>query len=98
MQTSVKIVIIGAGSSQFSAGIVRDLCVNKGLYGSRVVLMDIDERRLDFIEKLAIRMAQELKADLTFSKTTDRQQALKGADFVINTVQVKAHELEGHQW
>ncbi|TVY07509.1 family 4 glycosyl hydrolase [Paenibacillus cremeus] len=93
MGTSVKICIIGAGSAQFSAGIVRDLCVNPGLAGSHVVLMDIDERRLEFVLQLAERLSAELQANVSFSKTTDRQKALKDADFVLNTAQVG-----GHQW
>jgi alpha-galactosidase/6-phospho-beta-glucosidase family protein len=32
MSTAIKITIIGAGSAQFSAGIVRDLCVSPGLH------------------------------------------------------------------
>lgn len=93
MSTAVKITIIGAGSSQFSAGIVRDLCVNGGLNGSHVVLMDVDVKRLEMVELLAERLSKELNAGLTFSKTTDRMEALRGADFVLNTVQVG-----GHSW
>ena len=92
MGTEVKITIIGAGSATFSAGIVRDLCVNPGLHGSHVVLMDIDQRRLDMIERLAQRLSDELGAGLSFSQTLDRQQALQGADFVLNTAQVGGHD------
>lgn len=93
MSTSVKITIIGAGSAQFSGGIVRDLCVNPGMHGSHVVFMDIDGRRLDMITRLAERLSSELNAGLTFSKTQNRREALQGADFVINTAQVG-----GHSW
>jgi alpha-galactosidase len=92
MSTNIKITIIGAGSAQFSAGIVRDLCVNPGLHGSHVAFMDIDQRRLDMVTRLAERLAGELKADLSFSQTTDRAEALGGADFVINTAQVGGHD------
>lgn len=92
MGTGVQITIIGAGSAQFSAEVVRDLCVHPGLRGSRVVLMDIDERRLDFVYRLAQRLAGEIKADIDFSKTTDRVNSLRGADFVINTAQVGGHD------
>lgn len=92
MATDIKITIIGAGSATFSAGIVRDLCVNRGLHGSRVVFMDVDRRRLDMIALLAERLSQELGAGLHFSKTMDRAEALQGADFVINTAQVGGHD------
>jgi alpha-galactosidase len=93
VNTRVKIAIIGAGSATFSAGIVRDLCVSPGLHGSHVALMDIDQHRLDMIARLAQRLSDELKADLSFSRTTSREAALQGVDFVINTAQVG-----GHSW
>lgn len=89
----VKIAIIGAGSAAFSAGLVRDLCVNAGLHGSQITFMDVDPKRLDMVALLAERLSDELDADLDFEKTTDRAQALRGADFVINTAQVG-----GHSW
>ncbi len=91
VKEKVKIVIIGAGSATFSACIVRDLCITKGLEGSHVTFMDIDERKLDMVASIAARLAAELGTDFEFSKTTDREAALDGADFVINTAQVGGH-------
>jgi len=91
MPTAVRITIIGAGSAQFSGGIVRDLCVNPGLHRSHVVLMDVDQRRMGMVARLAERLSDELGAGLSFSQTTDRVEALCGADFVINTAQVGGH-------
>ena len=91
MSTQIKITIIGAGSAQFSGGIVRDLCVNPGLHGSHVAFMDVDEHRLDMVHRLAKRLSDELDAGLSFSKTLDRVEALQSADFVINTAQVGGH-------
>lgn len=93
MAKGVKITIIGAGSAQFSAGIVRDLCVNSGLYGSHITFMDVDSDRLDIITTMAERLNKELSADFSFSKTTNIESALKGADFIINTAQAG-----GHSW
>jgi alpha-galactosidase len=92
VSTDIKIVIIGAGSAQFSGGIVRDLCVNPGLQGSHVTFMDVDGHRLDMVTRLAKRIAGEIGSDLSFSRTLDRQEALRGADFVINTAQVGGHD------
>ena len=91
MKTNIQVTIIGAGSAQFAAGIIRDLSVNPGFRGSYVVLMDVDPRRLEMIYRLAVRIAAELKTGMTFKKTLDRIEALKGADFVINTAQVGQH-------
>ena len=45
----MKITVIGAGSAQFSLGLVKDLCLTEGLAGSHVTYMDIDQERLDMI-------------------------------------------------
>jgi len=85
MSTPIKVTVIGAGSSSFSLGLVKDLCLTESLAGSQVCFMDIDQERLEMIHKLATRYAGELGADLSFDKTTDRREALQDADFVINT-------------
>jgi len=94
MSKAVKVTIIGAGSAQFSLGMVKDLCLTEGLSGSHITFMDIDEDRLDMIYKLGTRYAQQLGSSLTFAKTTERAAALQGADFVINTAYVLGHIVE----
>lgn len=87
----VKISIIGAGSAVFSMRLVNDLCKTKGLSGSLVSLMDIDEQRLNNVHELASRYVKELGADLRFEKTTSLETCLHEADFVINTALVGGH-------
>lgn len=91
MPTKAKIGIIGAGSAEFSAGIVRDLCVTKELEGSHICFMDINEKRLDRVFALAKKLSGELNVKLSFSKTTSLKEAIKGRDFIINTAQVGGH-------
>ena len=88
-----KIGIIGAGSAEFSAGIVRDLCVTKGLEGSHLCFMDVDMERLDKIHALAEKISMELNCKLSFEKTMDTEKAIRGMDFIINTAQIG-----GHSW
>ena len=92
--TEVRISIIGAGSAAFSINLVRDLCLTEGLKGSTVCFMDIDEKRLNVVYGLARRYANEVKADLKFEKTIERNVALRDADFVINTALVTGHTKE----
>lgn len=87
----VKISIVGAGSAVFSMRLVNDLCKTKGLAGSLVSLMDIDEQRLNGVYDLATRYVKELGADLKFEKTTSLETSLHEADFVINTALVGGH-------
>lgn len=91
MTRSLKIAVIGAGSATFSLGLVKDLCLTENLKGSLVSFMDINAERLENITALAERFSKELGADLRFEKTTNRQEALAGADFVINTADAKGH-------
>jgi len=91
MSTAVKISVIGAGSAQFSLGLVKDLCLIESLAGSHICFMDINQERLDMIHKLAMRYAAELGARLTMERTLERSVALRDADFVINTAAVKSH-------
>lgn len=53
--------------------------------------MDIDEDRLNAITAFAERFAQEMGADLTFTKTTDLDETIEDARFVINTAMVGGH-------
>jgi alpha-galactosidase len=66
-------------------GLVKDLCLNANLAGSHVTFMDIDAGRLETIHHMADRYVKELGGKLTFDRTTNRQQALVDANFVINT-------------
>jgi len=91
MARSVKLGVIGAGSAQFSIGLVRDLCLTNNLASSTVCLMDTNAERLDMVYRLAVRYADELNFDLRFEKTLDSEVALKDADFVLNTASAGAH-------
>jgi alpha-galactosidase len=86
-----NITIIGAGSAVFSLNMVRDLCLTPHLHGSRVTLMDIDPARLDGIHGLAARYAAELGVELALHKTTDRREAMQGADIVVNAALAAGH-------
>ena len=97
MATPVKVTVIGAGSVQFSLGVVKDLCLTENLAGSHVTLMDINEGRLETIHRLAERYVKELGARLTFDRTADRRRALKEADFIINTAGKENWPREGRR-
>lgn len=93
----IHIAIIGAGSSQFSGGIIRDICVTKNLQDCSLTLMDIDEGRLNSIAAMGEKLTRELNGKITIQTTTSREEALQGADFVINTAQDKGHPWANEQ-
>jgi len=91
MSTPIRISVVGAGSAQFSLGLVKDICLTASLSGSLINFMDIDPDRLDMIHKLGKRYAQELGTDLRFESTTSLRDSLQDADFVINTASASPH-------
>lgn len=97
-EVATKIAIIGAGSGMFSLSMIKDICLTPGLSGSTVTFMDIDERKLHIVYDMCTRYARELKANLTLERTTDRETALKGCDFVINTAASESHEHWREGW
>jgi len=88
----VQISVVGAGSVVFTGRLIVDLCLTRSLSNSTVVLMDIDEKRLNMMYNLAMKYAREMNTDLNIKKTMDREEALNGADFVIDTVKVGGYE------
>ena len=88
----IQIAVVGAGSVVFTGRLVVDLCLTRSLYGSTVILMDIDKKRLNMMYNLATKYAREMNADLHIKKTTSIEEALSGADFVINTVKIGGYE------
>jgi alpha-galactosidase len=87
-----RICLIGAGSAVFWLTWIRDLCVMKSAPGSTLALVDVNRERLDSVYSLASRYAQELKVDIKFEKTDDRREALRNADFVVNTAFPGSHD------
>ncbi|MFH0964575.1 MAG: alpha-galactosidase [Planctomycetota bacterium] len=83
-----RIAFIGAGSINFTRAFVRDLLTFPLLAGSMIVLMDIDEERLDFIRRAVKRIIGEGNYSARMEATMDRQIALRGADVVVCTILV----------
>lgn len=94
MANGIRLVVIGAGSAQFSMDLVRDLCLTASLRGSTVAFVDTDPDRLAMVHTLASRYAAELGADLRFEQTGAREAALIGADVVVNTALAGGHGRE----
>jgi alpha-galactosidase len=83
-----KIAFIGAGSTVFARNLLQDLFTFPELHGSTISLMDIDPGRLADTEAVATLLASSAGASPTIEATTDLRQALDGADYAINMIQV----------
>ena len=86
--TTRSIVLIGAGSAVFTRGLLADLISAEDLGAWRITLVDIDEVALGVAVGLAELMITEREAGarISVSGTTDRTQALPGADFVVTCI------------
>ena len=82
------IVLIGAGSASFGLGTIGDIFKSKTLAGSRIVLHDINPNTLQTVAGIAQKRAAEKGLPFTISATTDRKEALQGADFCISSIEV----------
>lgn len=83
-----KIVIVGAGSVEFTRNLLADFLSYPEMKDITVGLHDIDEERLRTAERVAHWTAQHFGAEPRIEASLDRTALLPGADFVINTVQV----------
>jgi alpha-galactosidase len=81
-----KIAFIGAGSLEFTRGLVRDILTFPLLKDSTICLMDINPERLDWSRQMVERIVQMGKYPAKVEVTTDRAEALKGADVVMVTI------------
>ncbi|MCC8107613.1 MAG: alpha-glucosidase/alpha-galactosidase [Planctomycetes bacterium] len=84
----MKIAFIGAGSIGFCRQIFTDIMTVPELRDSEIVFMDINATNLDMVRELCQRDVDANGIDLKIRATTDRREALKDADFVINSVRI----------
>ncbi len=83
-----RIVLVGAGSVEFTRNLLGDMLVYPELREATIVLHDIDADRLRTAERMAAWTASALGASPAIEGHLDRRAALEGADFVIDTIQV----------
>ncbi|MCB8944817.1 MAG: alpha-glucosidase [Ardenticatenaceae bacterium] len=83
-----RIVLVGAGSAQFGYGTIGDILQSKVLEGSHIVLHDINPHTMAVVEKTGQAFIQEQNLPFTLSATTNRQEALQNADYVIISIEV----------
>ena len=87
-----KITFIGAGSTVFAKNLLGDIFTFPELVGADICLFDIDPERLRISERVARALATSAGASARIEATTDRRQALDGADYAINMIQVAGYK------
>lgn len=87
-----KIAFIGAGSTVFAKNLMGDILSYPEFADATFALMDINEERLKTSEQVAHRINQILGTKAKIEATTNRREALKGANYVICMIQVGGYE------
>ncbi|GHF40635.1 alpha-galactosidase [Amycolatopsis bartoniae] len=83
-----KITFVGAGSVVFTQGLLADLFAHPELGEVHVSLHDIDPQRLETASAAARSIADARGVKPKITAHLDRREALAGADFVLDTVQI----------
>ena len=92
MSLPTSITIIGAGSTEFAENTFSSLIRSERLRGSKMALVDINADSLEVNHRLAERLNREWDAQMTITAHTDYREALDGAQFVVNAIEVGARE------
>ena len=92
----MKITFMGAGSTIFARNVIGDCMCTPCLRESEFALYDIDEQRLresEIILSAINRNINEGRAKITtYLGEAERKDALRGASFVVNAIQVGGYE------
>ncbi|MBQ2817093.1 MAG: alpha-glucosidase/alpha-galactosidase [Clostridia bacterium] len=91
-----KITFMGAGSSVFAKNVLGDCMCSEVLRDFHICLYDIDENRLEESYAMLMAINNNVNGGKTridkFLGVENRKEALRGADFVVNAIQVGLYE------
>lgn len=92
----MKITFMGAGSTVFARNVLGDCMCTPALREAEIALYDIDKQRLEdseIILKAINKNINESRAKIsTYLGVENRKDALRGANFVINAIQVGLYD------
>lgn len=92
----MKITFLGAGSSVFARNVLGDCMLTPSISKATYCLYDIDGQRLEDSYKMLANINKNSNANQAIIKcyvgVENLEEALRGADFVINAVQVGGYE------
>ena len=91
-----KITFMGAGSTVFARNVLGDCMCTPSLRDSEIALYDIDPKRLEESEIILSAINKNTNENRAVIRTylgaENRRDALRGADFVVNAIQVGLYE------
>jgi alpha-galactosidase len=87
-----KITFIGAGSLGFFKTLMIDCLSFDSLRNADWAIVDTDEKRLGYAERIAKRIMGEAKSTGTLQVSNDRREVLEGSDYVIMAILVGGYK------
>ncbi|MDF2671019.1 MAG: family 4 glycosyl hydrolase, alpha-galactosidase/6-phospho-beta-glucosidase [Paenibacillus sp.] len=87
-----KITFLGAGSSVFAKNVLGDCMLTPALQDYEIALFDIDAQRLSDSEKMLLNLKASSGSRCSIKSYSDRKEALRGAKFVVNAIQVGGYD------
>ncbi len=89
----IKIAFIGAGSTVFAKNVLGDCIATPTIENMFIALHDIDPVRLADSQKMLENILRASgRTDVTIKSFLDRREALKGAKYIVNAIQVGGYE------
>ncbi len=92
----IKVTFMGAGSTVFAKNVLGDIMLCDATQHCEIALYDIDKERLEESELLLHSLNKNCNEDRAVIKAylgvENRREALQGADFVVNAIQVGGYE------
>ncbi|NHN31352.1 alpha-glucosidase/alpha-galactosidase [Paenibacillus agricola] len=87
-----KITFLGAGSAVFAKNVLGDCMMTPALQGFELALFDIDMQRLKDSENMLNNLKQSIGSTCVVKAYSDRKEALRGAKYVVNAIQVGGYD------
>lgn len=87
-----KITFMGAGSTVFAKNVLGDCILTPSLQDSEIALYDIDAQRLKDSENMLKNINSNNNGHAKIIAYTDRKEALRGANYVVNAIQVGGYD------
>jgi alpha-galactosidase len=87
-----KITFLGAGSTVFAKNVLGDVMLTPALQGYEIALFDIDPVRLQDSENMLNNIKKTSGSTCVVKSFSNRKEALRGAKFVVNAIQVGGYD------
>lgn len=87
-----RVCFLGAGSTIFAKNVLGDCMLTPGVGPLEIVLHDIDPVRLEDSRCMLETISRNLGVKVSLQASLDRREALRGAQYVVNAVQIGGYE------